>query len=361
MSYSRRKLSGCISGRSLKYLNGFTLVELLVVIAIIGVLVALLLPAVQAARESARRTQCINQMRQLGLAMHNYESSNGVFPGGSKGTIGGALGPAGEDPYFSPQALLMPYYEEANLFSQIDLTESPWENDRSSNFELARHQPQVLLCASEFVQRGQDTPMGWSNYHANAGSWVFYTKRWDGVFGPDETLKLNGRRGPDYDALPQLELGKITDGLSNTAAFAEMRNGRGPESAGTRGGGDVKTDCYEVNGNFGNTPIQDAWDTIDGFQPVRVPWSGTWRWRGYPWTEGTMWRTWYNHMLPPDSTCWKVGDWWNLISPPSSYHAGGVVNVTMCDGSVQTINADIDPLVWVEMGTRDGPPQPPGA
>lgn len=353
-----RVRSGSLFAAKLKYFKAFTLVELLVVIAIIGVLVALLLPAVQAAREAARRTQCINQLRQLGLALHNYESANQTFPSGSKGTFGVTEGPSGGNPYFSPQAVLMPYYEQQVLFSQLDLEESPWENDRSSNFELARNQPSVLLCPSEYVQRGEDTPMGWTNYHANAGSWVFYTHQWDGVFGADERLEPNGRRGPFYDALPEISLGQIPDGLSNTAAFAEMRNGFGPTPAPARSG-DLATDCFDgfTNG-FGSGTIQDQWTAFEGMQPVRVPWGGEWRWRGYPWTEGTMWRSWYNHILPPDEVCWKMGDWWNLVSPPSSYHAGNVVNVTMCDGSVQTITPDIDPLTWVNMGTRDGPPVP---
>ncbi len=343
-----------LSNRRLSSSKAFTLVELLVVIAIIGVLVALLLPAVQSAREAARRTQCTNQMRQLGLALLNYESANGAFPSGSTGTIGGT----GADPYFSPQAMLMPYYEGQNIFSQLDLDQSPWDTENSNNFDVARNQPEVLLCPSEYVQRGEDTPMGWTNYHANAGSWVYYTKRWDGVFGPDEDIQYN-RRLPPYEAIPELGSRRITDGLSNTAAFAEMRNGRSSDPPAI-GVGDIKTDCYDAaTSGFGSGTLQDQWTAFAALTPRSVPWSGGWRWRGYPWTEGTMWRSWYNHMLPPDSICWKVGDWWDLVSPPSSYHNGGVVNVTLCDASVQSISPDIDPIVWVEMGTRDGPPQPP--
>jgi prepilin-type processing-associated H-X9-DG protein len=88
------------------------------------------------------------------------------------------------------------------------------------------------------------------------------------------------------------------------------------------------------------------------WQAANIPWSGAWRWRGYPFTEGTIWRTWYNHLLTPNSKCWRPGEWWDLVSPPSSYHTG-TVNVVMCDGSVQGITEGIDPDVWLAMGTRD--------
>ena len=68
-----------------------------------------------------------------------------------------------------------------------------------------------------------------------------------------------------------------------------------------------------------------------------------------------MWRLWYNHLTPPNTYCWMTGDWWDLISPATSYHSG-VTNVVMCDGSVQTIDDGIDPDVWLENGTREGLP-----
>jgi prepilin-type processing-associated H-X9-DG protein len=154
--------------------------------------------------------------------------------------------------------------------------------------------------------------------------------------------------------LPAIRLGKITDGLSKTAAFAEVVNGIGDTNAVPVTNKEPLADCGESAAPSGPTvqAIRDAFLTRD-WNRAPVPWSGDWRWRGYPWTEGTMWRTWYNHLLPPNSHCWMVGDWWELVSPATSYH-NGVINMVLCDGSVQSVAVDIDPEVWTDMGTRDG-------
>ncbi len=315
--------------------RGFTLVELLVVIAIIGILVALLLPAVQSARESARRSQCQNHLKQLGLAMHNFESARQVFPSGSLGTFGVTA------PYYSPHTQLMPYYEEQVLYDEFDLADSPWS---TLNYGLARTQPVVLLCPTD-PQQGLDTDMGWTNYHANAGSWVAMRREWDGVFGPEGRVL-------SYPGIGTLRSGQILDGLSKTVAFAEVVNGYGVN---TEAPPHPLIDCFERSG-IPRTNPQAAWDALAqmDWRSSPVPWSQSWRWRGYPWTEGTIWRNWYNHIQPPNAVCWKSGDWWDIISPATSYH-NGVVNVVMCDGSVQTFGGDVDRQLWLDMGTRNGP------
>ena len=131
---------------------GFTLVELLVVIAIIGILVALLLPAVQAAREAARRNACINNLKQLGLALHNYHDANGEFPDGGAANAGGEASKPGA------YAQLLPFFEEGALQDQIDLNAALTANSNATVLEALSLD--ILLCPSqepefdEWVQKG---------------------------------------------------------------------------------------------------------------------------------------------------------------------------------------------------------------
>jgi prepilin-type N-terminal cleavage/methylation domain-containing protein/prepilin-type processing-associated H-X9-DG protein len=314
--------------------SAFTLVELLVVIAIIGILVALLLPAVQAAREAARRSACQNNLHQMGLALHNFENAYGELPSGSPQSFDQSLG------YLSPQAQILPFIEEEAVGRLLDINKGPFDQP---NYNAARSQPAVFLCPSDQVP-GAAADMGWNNYHANCGTWVKVTG-WDGVFGPNYPAAGH--------ELEPLRLGQIVDGTSKTVAFAEVVNGYGPD---TQAPPDRLADCFE----FGGAPSGDVRAVRAAFlgrdwTQGRIPWSGEWRWRGYPWSEGTVWRGWYNHLTPPNSACWQPGDWWLLVTPATSYH-GDVVNIAMCDGSVQSVTAGIDPDVWIEMGTRNGSP-----
>jgi prepilin-type N-terminal cleavage/methylation domain-containing protein/prepilin-type processing-associated H-X9-DG protein len=343
--------------------RGFTLVELLVVIAIIGVLVALLLPAVQAAREASRRSSCANNLKQMGLSMLNFESAKQTLPGGSLANF------ATNAPYYSPQAQMLPYAEGANLQKLLDFKNGPLFDDASQNSNLKNTRQvkiAMYLCPSDpqqgdgLIGNATGNYPGFTSYRANAGSWV-KLGGWDGVFGPPDV-----RVGKD--PLPPVKLAQIIDGTSNTTAFAEGTNGLiGETVSNAAGAGNPLTDCFDFGGSPNPTDVVAARNLFLGksWQTASIPQDttstqqlsqGVWRLRGAPWSEGTMWRTWYNHVTPPNSVCWRPGtDWWELVAPASSYHSG-ISNVSMCDGSVQSISSDVDPDVWVNMGTRDGLP-----
>lgn len=314
---------------------GFTLVELLVVIAIIGVLVALLLPAVQSAREAARRTSCTNNLKQLGLAVQNYHDTFNVLPSGCPSSAN--FGP-------SAHVYLLPFIEQQNVFDLYDPADHSGGSTAVVNDVPGKFRPKVYICPSDPNPR-KDTVLGWTNYHTNHGTWVGTgQKAWDGMFGP--AFDAGGGK-----AVHGLRLASLTDGTSHTSAFAEVCNGPA--------GGDVdrKTDCFEYSGSLSAVPAEarqtllaQDWKSAGS----AGAWDPPWRWRGYPWREGTMWRNGYNHLLPPNSACWRANnDWWQLVSPASSFHPAGV-NTAMADGSVRFVSDSVDGAAWEATGSRSG-------
>src|SRR5215831_11282272 len=151
--------------------RGFTLIELLVVIAIIAVLIALLLPAVQAAREAARRAQCTNNLKQLGLGIHNYHQANNAFPPlwgnfGVPAPPNGPSGPAGEWPLGWGTAIL-PYIEQSPLFNSSNYSGGAFNVMNQQTVSATRIQ--TLICPSENVKLGPWIATTWTNYHASFG------------------------------------------------------------------------------------------------------------------------------------------------------------------------------------------------
>jgi prepilin-type N-terminal cleavage/methylation domain-containing protein/prepilin-type processing-associated H-X9-DG protein len=320
--------------------RGFTLIELLVVIAIIAILIALLVPAVQKVREAAARTQCINNMKQLGLAMHGYHGAYKQLPVSDVNPNGPNWGPGF-------LVVLLPYLDQQPDFAMFNNNLMFGASSGDANDIPSEPTFAVFTCPSDPQTAHNTTIFGWTNYHSNHGSWISVVKQWDGVFGPGQAVS-------SFPTAIPVTFAQISDGTSNTAAMAEVC--RGPNDPGPAA--DPRTDCFE-GGNPPTTSIVAAQAYIAGLNwktaTVGAASWVNWRYRGYPWREGSIWRSGYNHVQTPNQPCWSVmgDDWWQLITPASSFHPGGA-NVLFADGSVHFITNSVTPANWVAMGTRAG-------
>lgn len=327
--------------------TAFTLVELLVVIAVIGILVALLLPAVQAARGAARRAACSNNIRQMALAMHNYESSNRALPPGIV---------VDKDYRWSAQARVLPYLEEGALFSNIDFNAD--YHNLGANGELYNSEAEaleagilkatrvgVLLCPSEErdevrvndAGQARDYPL---NYAVNRGKWM--------IFDPTGRLRPEGV----FEANRQTRMSKISDGTSKTLMLAEVKAYTSYHRQGTH-----------TDNTLPTTPADVCSLPNDGRNPPRT--SGH-----TEWIDGRVHQSGFTGTFPPNTNVVCDGienqDWVSDREGTSdtnvtyaavtarSYHGGDVVNVAFADASVRTMTSDVDVIVWRSMSTRAG-------
>lgn len=362
---------------------GFTLIELLVVIAIIGVLIALLLPAVQSAREAARRAQCTNNLKQMGLALHNYLSANAeTFPMVVVDDVcNGCAWPPIQSHSF--QTRLLPFLEQQVVFNSINFdVGSRWDgrgrfNEGSGSgpnppdaasggpygmiqMTAATTQINSFLCPSD-NGIGVTGTMGWAgnmrlvgrnNYPVNIGlnrhinTWrmngpSYVASNWDGVF-------------------PVINLRSFTDGTSNTVVMSEWI--KGPANLDRDGLGQVYTasvnsDLTQIGGIGAGTGQRFDLELLAARACQNNGITRNWGWKGEWWIQGD--RQVYSHtQMPNRRACLynNIGlDSRGTITmvSASSVHPGGV-NCLMGDGSVKFIKDTIQPFIWYSLATVSG-------
>jgi prepilin-type N-terminal cleavage/methylation domain-containing protein len=316
--------------------RGFTLIELLVVIAIIAILIALLLPAVQQAREAARRGQCKNNLKQLGLALHNYHDVNRMFPHTSSIPQGYTTTIQG----WSAQSRLLPYVDQESLKKLINFGQN---YNVGANIPVCAKQIPVLLCPSEInIRPYPDGPVTYFplNYGVNLGTWFVFDpisgQFGDGAFAPNASLSTAAFR----------------DGTSSTLALAE-----------------VKAFQAYVR-DTGNPATLNVAPPANAAAVVTLAGSSTVHTSGHAeWVDGRANQSGVTTVLTPNTKVLTSGgqdiDYVSsregAVNTPNrptyavmtarSYHAG-VIHVLMMDGSSRSISENISAATWRALGTR---------
>lgn len=341
-SRSRRRQHGVGVHRPLR---GFSLIELLVAITIIGILVSLLLPAVQAAREAARRMQCINNLKQIGLAMHNYMALAGTLPPNGIFTYAGSA--VVQASPWSAMARILPFVEQENLSRGIDFTASYNAQPAITSRRIATY-----LCPSEVNDKGSGADPVYGNKHwtisygMNLGTWAVLTRKAAGMRGGD------GAFGPNWGFASR----DITDGMSNTIALAEVK------SYTTRISGSPNTLVFSTPPPPPSSPADLAAFSLAAFDPAKAT--------HVEWVDGKVHETGFTTVFPPNTvvaypyggttydvdfvaaTEANLGDTYAAVTS-RSYHPGGV-NTLLLDGSAHFSDNGVRQEIWRALGTRAG-------
>jgi prepilin-type N-terminal cleavage/methylation domain-containing protein/prepilin-type processing-associated H-X9-DG protein len=333
--------------------RGFTLIELLVVIAIIAVLIALLLPAVQSAREAARRAQCTNNLKQMGLALHNYHSAVGSFP------MASAV--AYSDPgvqttwgTWSAHSMMLPYLEQTPLYNAINFDWTNWYdvgypiNSTAWNLNV-----QAFVCPSD----GQTGQYNNNNYFGSIGT----TTDFSGGGG------YNGGSTGIFAHLQTYKISNVTDGTSNTIAFSEGLVGSTPPQVGVRWRDDLSTGsgqaAYLYDANMNIPLVMQDLQTCTSWWTQKINYPTVANAHGFRWGVGDPGDSLFQTLVPPNSLLYPWADCrmdcgsacgavFTGYHNATSNHPGGC-NVTMTDGSVRFIKSSIAMMTWWALGTKN--------
>jgi prepilin-type N-terminal cleavage/methylation domain-containing protein/prepilin-type processing-associated H-X9-DG protein len=338
--------------------RGFTLIELLVVIAIIAVLIALLLPAVQAAREAARRAQCVNNLKQIGLALHNYHQVQDKFPlGSSKGFHDVGVYQAKQN--WSAHGQMLPQMEQMAVYNAINFNFGVDENAPTSicylvNSTSVNTQIRSFLCPSD-TNAGGSYPSA-NSYFASVGTTANFTNGGNTGLADLSDHPTTGLFG--FQVCYGIR--DCLDGTSNTIAFCESTVGNSSLTLGQKDIGIVNIGAatasllQDASSNYALTraglaacdqAFQNRSGTLDSS-------------RGKVWAHGAMSFTMFNTVATPNQnngTWTYCGDLGSgslaMYAEADSFHSGGV-NTLMADGSVKFIKSSINQLTWFALGTK---------
>lgn len=325
--------------------RAFTLIELLVTLAVIGILVALLLPAVQMAREAARRLSCSKNLTQIGLALHNYHEAHRVLPFGCGTDYDGLVSSLGTlaDRRYSAHSQILPQLDQANVYQRINFHVAPFAPYVNSgvsdpdciasgglsaiNGAAAVTVINTFLCPSD-IDRLQSM-WGHNNYRSCNGS------GWQGRAG-------NGMFGQNSS----VQFGMVTDGLSNTAMFSERCKGTWDHAI-----FDPLSDIYDLAGIWNENTFRESCQSLSPAQAAvyhqNVDSGQNWLEANFNWTR-------YNHLVLPNHVSCKNGFTWDGVGmAASSRHPGGI-NLLFGDGHARFVSDQVDQTIWSGLGSIRG-------